>query len=374
MATKKEAPQKTGTTKAKAPVKKVSKKTGKPTPKTEIAASPSASLITQVQTSLEDNFRPNTVKQGSLVLDDKVSDWFNLTPTSSPNPEAVEKQLNKNKMVARISLDENIFAESEISLGPLAPTDRLVLEAVLSQLRAGNDQFTSAMLFRTMTGKDTSATVTKTQVKMVDAAMRKMMFAPISIELGQTKEGASAKLSGALIPAEVLEIKVSGRKCTAYAINSPPLIYKYCVATNSIATMPLDVLSIPNMSYTERNLAIINILERYVVPILYPVNRKYKIHKPINILYEEFYAAVEALQDQQNGEGASENLNPTIAKRVRDTIHSILDSWVDRDYIKRWEVVLGNRGARIGVRIFFNSSEPPTLPPQDVSPSKYIDG
>lgn len=298
-------------------------------------------------------FLPQAVKR-SVVTMEEVSTILQELPVHTD----IEQRISKDKKSAptKISLSDEVL-ESGVVTGPLSPTTRAVLEATLSQLMAGNHSFTSAMLYRTMTGRSTSESVTAEQQMMVDEAMNQLMFTPLHIDLKMYSENGDVEgdgqLRGPIVPAEQITMNIAGNTCTAYQITNLPIIYRFCMATNSLTMTPISLLSIGDMSYTKRNLAILNTLQRRIAPIIYPVAAIYQKPAPLTIPYESIYEVAE--------EDTGKALSPVQKKRIRETVSKILNAWVDGKYLSKWEDL--KQGNEIyACKLHFPKNGPPELP------------
>lgn len=302
-------------------------------------------------------FIPQAVKR-SIVTMDEVSTLLQDIPVPV-DPLDLEQSISndKNKNLAKISLPDELL-ESGVVTRPLGAFPRAVLEASLSQLMAGNNSFTSAMLYRTMTGRSSSESVTAEQQRMVEKAMNQLMFTPLNIDLKLYAENGEVEgdgqLRGPIVPAEQIKMNVAGNSCTAYQITNLPIIYRFCMATKGLTMTPIQLLSISNMSYTKRNLAILNDLQRRIAPLIYPVEGEYVRPAPLLISYDSIYEVAKEDADDSV-------VTPVFKKRVRETVKQILDTWVAGKYLSKWENVTERREF-VACKLFFPPKGPPELP------------
>ena len=194
--------------------------------------------------------------------------------------------------------------------------------------------------------------------------MTDLMYTPLSIELDIYDEKGNAGvglMESAIIPAEKLQVTISGMKCTAYKVTKLPAILRFCYDTNTLAVTPMDLLSV-DINFTSKNLVLLNILQRQVAPLLYPTSGEpYTRPEPLELPYRMFYDA--AMETSVKKEQPYET---QFKIRVRKTLEVILDTWKSRHYIEDWiPIKIGNRYRAF--RIYFPKNPPPELPESDAS-------
>lgn len=296
-------------------------------------------------------FVPNSVSS-SVVTMDKVSSILQDLHVSDIE-EAIMP--GRNTDISKVSLNDELL-ESGVTK-PLGQFQRAVLEAALSELLAGNSKFTASMLFRTMTGHTNSEPASIEQQTAIDNAMTQLMYTPLHIDLKQhdVSWGAfagEAVLDGPILPAERIKMNVSGAVCSAYSILSLPIIYRFCVGTQSMTMTPLSLLAVDDINYTQRNLAILNTLQRKIAPILYPVDKEYQQPDPISIPYADIYSAAEC-----EGNANSPKYIRIMRSRIREVVHKILDTWAANAFIQDWRDIKKSREI-VAVELSFPKKQP----------------
>lgn len=301
---------------------------------------------------------PNVVP-GSVVTTNALTPlWKNAKSFAAFERTGDETKLPKTRKsvnnVAKITLSDDVLEKA----APLGEFQRAVLEAVLSEMAAGNLAWSSSMLYRTMTGKTNGESVSQEQQKMVDDAMTQLMYTPLHIDLhdfaGSEDIGpGDAVLDGPILPAERITMNLSGIPVSSYRVVALPIIFRFCSITKSITMTPISFLSI-GISYTQRNIAILNMMQRNVAPLIYPTEGVYKKPAPLIIHYESIYEV--AL------EGSSVESSFTVKQRIRETVHTILDTWAKHGYIAKWDSIKERR-SYVAVRIFFPNRQPTPPPP-----------
>lgn len=282
-----------------------------------------------------------TMEEVTSILDDVV-----LTPTDLE--ESISSR--RKQPVETISVSDELDAIRSLTEG-----HRAVLDAVLSQLAAGNSIITSGMIYRTMSGKSSDAFIHQSSIQMVDKYMQDLMYTPMRINMPITTsdgEAAGGILDGPILPAERITIKMSGAKCTAYQISTLPIVFRYARALQSISVSPIALRNIPDMSYTARNINILNILHRKVAPLLYPPTGRYVRPQPLVIEYQPLFDTV---IDKNSAQMA------VMRRRVRTVVASILNTWVNNGTIAKWEELKDGLSFS-ACRIYFPDSDPPLQP------------
>lgn len=300
------------------------------------------------------NTVPKTVQNSVVTTDAVTSLWKNAQSFIDFERTGDEKKLAKGRKsvsnVAKITLAEDVLEKA----APLGEFQRAVLEAVISELAAGNMAWSSSMLYRTMVGKTNGESVTPEQQKLVDDAMSTLMYTPLHIDLrdfipecDDLKQG-EVILDGPILPAERLKMIISGTSVAAYRITGVPIILRFCSAARSITMTPIGLLDI-DMNYTQRTIALLNAMQRYIAPLIYPPVGQYKKPRPLLIPYASLYSVA--------FEGSDADDTFTLRKRVRENVHAILDTWASRGYIASWDTLKEGR-SYVAVRVHFPNTQP----------------
>lgn len=299
-------------------------------------------------------YAPQLVNR-SLVTLDEVTSMLHDIPIDEQLDEAIAAQ--QKTSVMKVSVADKIL-DHAVSTRAMPEMYLATIDAIFSQLAAGNRVFTASMLFRTMTGKESNYKVDKGQQEKINKIVSRLMYTPLSIDLdvrGINGEEGNGKIGGAIIPAENIKINMNGTTCMAYQLTNVPMLYRYCMATKGLSVTPLSMLAV-EMNYTTRNMSILNFLQRRVSPKLYPTSGDYTpTDVPITITYDEIYAT--AQQDSENSDGSSN----VIAMRVREVVQNILNTWVDAGFLAKWENVTKRR-RYVAVKLYLPFDNPPPLP------------
>ena len=322
-------------------------------------------------------FFPVRVNQ-SISTTNAVSGLFQRlgSPTIAQD---VETKANGKAANAKIIVDTaNIVIDGDFS-----EFDRAVLEAVLSQLAAGNRMMTPAMIFRTMSGKDVGVDVSPDMVAAVDHSISKCMYTAAILPIFDQKGKIIQTLDGQILSVVRSKQNVSGQKVLTYEVQSLPPIYQFCRAINAVTYSPIQMLSAP-MTYTRRSLAIMNALQRAVAPFVWNAagtcmqcadGKSGYQPPPITISYDDIYELASA-QDKEDPSEQEDNGKSKytwyLISKSRETVSRILDYWITQNYIKSWKNT--SRGRKIiSVSIELYPIDESFLPlPDSVSTSKLL--
>ena len=316
------------------------------------------------------------------IATDPIIQGMQVELPSSPNetyvPSAVLHKLSTSTLVS--SLFRELKASDDLPLSTKEATskvvvdtksvilskefnefDRSVLEAVLSQLAAGNRAMTNGMIFRALAGKNSGFSGSEEMLRSIDESMTKCMYTPVYLPLGV--DPITGKVvdygEGQVLPAYRRTRNVCGKVVSTYELQSIPIVYAYCRAQNAVTFAPIEMVAVP-ISATKRSLAIQNFLQRTVTPYIFTpkgdnmINHKGVPLPDIVVHYDSLYALA-AAQDQGREKSAPALDHPLDIKpaasakaakpkyswflkdKTRETVGSILDHWQGLGLIEGWE-------------------------------------
>ena len=304
-------------------------------------------------------FYPAIVKRSIVVSSDEMEDiLLHNAKTSMTRENLKELKLideDEGEVAAETSKSTKMVTMSEEVLSPLIQNaglttyDRAVLEAIYSQLMASENEsnaiFTIRGIFRTMCGTQNSKiSVSRAQQERIMESVLRLMQTLVSVEVkGKLGDGTDASLKRwvTLVPAVLDSINIGGNITTSVRVTSFPEFLSYANSNKGLAATPLDLLNIPGVSVTERNMAIINYLQHQITPFTYGYDsdERRATLKDASILPIDYQGIYEAADVKPKRTAAADTAKkPSYTgiymKRVRETVRIILDCWKEKGYIK----------------------------------------
>ena len=294
--------------------------------------------------------------QNSLSSSDAVSEVFNKVRFDGLYADAIATQ-PKTKIV--LDTEKVLLSTAD----QFTEFDRAVLEAVFAQLTAGNTIMTPAMIFRSMTNKKSGANVSSEMLEEINKSIGKCMYGKVTIPIYNKRKNTTALFDSNILNIIRATFNVAGHETQGYEVQSAPLLYTYCVQIGALTCSPLEMNAIP-ISMTKRTVAIMNYLQRIVVPHLYDMNGQSIISQagygakegediegacwipPEYITYEDIYHTVMSLDNSDR--------TRWLENKTRDTVKRILDYWVKNNYIRRWGIVKGANNSIAGINIYYH--------------------
>ena len=297
-----------------------------------------------------------TPVQNALSSSDAVSEVFNkvrfeeLSADAKATPPKTKIVLDTEKVLLSTA---DQFTEF----------DRAVLEAVFAQLTAGNTIMTPAMIFRSMTNKKSGANVSSEMLEEINKSIGKCMYGKVTIPIYNKRKNTTALFDSNILNIIRATFNVAGHETQGYEVQSAPLLYTYCVQIGALTWSPLEMNAIP-ISMTKRTVAIMNYLQRIIVPHLYDMNGQSIVSQagygaaegediegacwipPEYIAYEDVYHTVMALDNSSR--------TRWLENKTRNTVKGILNFWVKNNYIRGWEIVKGANNSIAGINIYYH--------------------
>lgn len=259
---------------------------------------------------------PDEVKKGRSNLIDEVISTQNEQEYTITNDEISE--ITKKSVATRISLSFDDITCSRA----LTNFDREVIDAV-SSLAPNMQIMTSAMIYRVITGKDSSFPVNQGQKKRVEDSMNRCMLCQIKIDLTPRGNNHNEKFeyTGNAISFEAIKHQVGRGSTTYYKINSMPPTFRLAEKLGKVSVIPLKLLDSP-VSKTDGIIAAQSYLLR-------EIDEMKRSEIKINTIFWDKIYTLSAQEGKQNTK--QEN------KRTRDTILKILDFWVNEKFIVEYQ-------------------------------------
>lgn len=276
------------------------------------------------------------VPEQAVKTKDNVSNFItqNMLDAGEQLIELEKKGRIKQQIRTKVSFSYegiDILAKKEFNL-----FDQEVHDAVVSLYLAENKFISPAMVYRAMTGKTNSESITATKLKKVEDSIDKCMFSKLSID---ASEGAAlygydqAIYSGPLLSAEKVSVSMGGNRIIAYRVNVEPLLYRYAKACKQISAVDIKLLDTPIRKEDDTI-----VLQGYLLRRIESIKSDKKIDR--NILFDDIYEVLGVDKSQR-----------VKVQRIREYIKEILEYWVEKDYIGRFEFVMQGR-TFYGITIF----------------------
>lgn len=238
---------------------------------------------------------------------------------------------NEKNVKTRVQLS---YGGDDVSLSkPITLYDREVHDAVASIWRAGNKIFTTAQVFRTMTGQDGASKPSKTSLNKIEASLDKQRRTFVTLDYTKEARGremefenekvTSFKHETYMLEADKVDIRTAkGNKASGYIIKDAPILYRHDATTKQLTTYPQALLTATSRvtNNTPRNL----LIRSYLLKRISGMNNKNNLYS-YQIQYSSIYKAT--------GES---NLNRVQLQRIRDTVKTYLDAFVSEGVIKEW--------------------------------------
>ena len=222
------------------------------------------------------------------------------------------------------------------SIGKLAPFDLEVLTHCVTLYKAGNEYVSADMIYRLMNGGADKQLHTVMRERIYQA-LRRLDCTRIYILAEQEVEaGYNSKLryEGSLLPNEIMYsecITLNGKEvqdCIHLFRNSP--LYDYSEDKRQVSSLPVGMLTIPEINGTEQNILLIHYLARFIVEASND-NTPLNSTRSYRLIYEYLGVDSDNPQVLRNAQA-----------RIRATTRAILTEWARRGFIKGFQELTEN--------------------------------
>lgn len=290
--------------------------------------------VFQEETSLEqikeigfnDVYLDEVKKGRSNLIDDVIS-----APMSEDGDLQIENkelsEVTQSFVSSRVSLSFATREGNGVTCSrALTNFDREVIDAVAS-LAPISQIMTPAMIYRVITGKDEKAQVGPPQKKRVEESMERCLNCIVKInisdELGANRgKDEALSLVGPAITYEALVHEKGRGTTTYYKIAAMPPFYRFAEKLGKISVVPLKLLDTP-VSKTDNTLAMQSFLLREI---------DYMKHMKEDRVEVQWSFLYEMARQEGKKESRTEN------KRTREIVCKILDFWIEKEFITKYEV------------------------------------
>lgn len=224
-------------------------------------------------------------------------------------------------------------------------------------------RITPEEVWRTMNGKDPSDgrfTPSEKQIKRICASIDKMRYMLFYMDITQEIEKHHLTINDErIIKGEIETYVLNADKCqihtekgqvlSGYVINREPILYTYNMAKGRILYVPYDILNISSKKNDVENMAEFKGYLMQQIQLMKNAREKENKGKYFNrsdiILVDTIYNDTGILPPEERIEGgyANEATRQQIIRRNRkadrEKIEGILDAWIEKKWIKGYEVL-----------------------------------
>lgn len=283
--------------------------------------------------------KPSVKSVTTKSPDDFVSMIDNLTRKAFNNelngntPEEV-KTGYKVKTLAMVNVNE-LQPKDDV---PFTVTDKKIHSAVASLYDAGNEYITANMIYKVYTGND-EATLPPNQEEEIRRTLAKMKA---WVWLDFTEEAESfgydeGFYEGAIIPYEVVTVKLNGHMRSSYHILEKPIFFRLASNRHQLRNVPIELLDVPNLKKTTE----VTNLIHYLIERIAPMRSRKKTKRLKNkILYQTIF---DELQITAESESVLNNKKLKIRQDTRAILqHFVNVGWIEgADETKAGKVIDG---------------------------------
>lgn len=278
---------------------------------------------------------PNT-KLANLTFDNKsdLSEGGNIRVSATKKKEVIITAKVVSQLDARgIKLTRQ-----------LSEQDRCVFDAVCTLFMDGQTTFTAKQVYKTYTGLDR---MNPQAIENVEKSLQKMRFTSIDIDWTNhalmnklddetAPQKVTVTVGGYLLPLEVIRVDDGDTHQVGYRFIKEPVYLTYSRITGQLVTIPAEMLKLETVNMTPERIAIQHYMMRQIEIMKNPKNK----FSNRTMLFETIFEKC----------GVIEITNRQTKARYVDAVEKILNEWIERKYIKDYEVTTKGK-AKIGVEI-----------------------
>lgn len=249
----------------------------------------------------------------------------------------------KKEVITKVALnydDDNIEIFDKDKR--FTPFDRAVHNSVCSIYEAGNVNFTPNQVYRCMNGLSEGEYVSPQAIGSITRSIDKTRRTYTKVIYTDEAKAWKKDIDNCIVEDHILSAKkitleAGGNEVTGYKLNSKPILYEYAQVSGQVLTIPTELLNTKGFLNSTPEVTIIK--EYLIREIEWMKNKHSKRRNQITLIgvYKEL-----------------DILNPTKekAKKIRDSISKILDSFKDDKYIKVYEFYKEGRSFK-GIKITY---------------------
>lgn len=216
--------------------------------------------------------------------------------------------------------------------------DKAVLNAVSTLFAFGNNPITDREIYRELKRVDGGATIEA--LEKIRETMKKYRFLLVYIDRTEEaklyeKKIDQFELNATMISYDEVSVKISGNEVRAYKLLDKPILFRYAEDKGQLIRIENKLLDIP-INKTDEVIAIMHYLVRQIAWIK---NDKGKQKRNSCITYQSIYDEL----------GLTEPTKQK-AEKIRNHIDTILNYWIENNYIKSYENYKENKKI-VGIKI-----------------------
>lgn len=198
---------------------------------------------------------------------------------------------NEKPVVTSVSLEYD--GEGVELSKPMTQYDREVHNAVVTIMKAGNSNFTTAQIWKTLSGSSKSPT--RKQAEQIEKSIEKQWRTMAHVNFSQEARGRELDIDGepvtsTRIDAHMLELEkirletANGRVVEGYRLLAIPVLYRHAAALNQVISYPVKLLDTASVaSNTTTNI----LIKKYLLRRIGEMKGRCKLSK--RILYATVY-------------------------------------------------------------------------------------
>lgn len=270
----------------------------------------------------------------------------NVTPDEDETAVTVLINDGKGNSYLEMTLDfDNNVEIKDNDRMRFTPYDREVFNGICSRLESGNNTFTAAQIYRIINGIEDTMTPSKESIARIDESIEKMI--KIRVKIDYTEEMKKRQIDideedkiqkyiqeDYMIPAKKATLTTSdGRVIEGYKLHAKPLLYQHSQIFSQVLSVPLNIL---NTKAYVNNTPTITVIRAHLIRQIdwrkrelkkAQGNRHYTPRRNNKLSLESIYELLDLKA-------------PNKKKRdtIRNHVSSILDSFVENNYIENYNV------------------------------------
>lgn len=289
----------------------------------------------------------NLINKSSLDIDfQEIEKLDSITPTKYviPNNRLINKLVEgallpgdtdlivsnklKKQVLTKVTLnydDDNIEIYDKDKR--FTPYDRSVHNSICSIYEAGNINFTPNQVYRCMNGLSEGEYVSPQAIGSITRSIDKTRRTYAKVNYTDEAKAWNKEIDNCIIEDHILSAKkvtleAGGNEVTGYKLNSKPILYEYAQVTGQVLTIPSNLLNTKGFLNSTPE---VTIIREYLIREIEWMKAK-KSKRTNKILLIGIYKEIDLLDPTKEK-----------AKKVRDSISKILDSFKDDKYIKSYK-------------------------------------